>query len=197
MDFVKALCAAAFCTALAAPAYAATYNISFDGSFVDLSGTIDISTTGSFDPAGFDAVVTGYSITATTDGTNPFTFTETNSTFGPGTGTTITVSATDIILSTSETNRLALATLFLAADVATNNTRENLRLTTTQLGFRAPTNPTVPNTAFENITTPFTLAQVAPVAPVAPVPLPAGLPLLAVGIGLFAGLRWRKARSRA
>jgi hypothetical protein len=123
---------AAALAALALPAAAARYAVRIDGAVINLSGFIEIGATGTFALADFDAAVTSFSITASNNGVDPFTFTESDSSFASGSPTgassiTMTVTADGIaLLSASDATRAINTDIFLVTDGFVGGARPNL-----------------------------------------------------------------------
>jgi hypothetical protein len=167
-----------------------TYNVNFDGANIDLFGFIKTSATGTFSSTAFDALVTDFSITASQNGADPFTFTRLNSTWGPagfGSDVSITVDGSTIALSAPTGSTINSANAFLLANTLTNGARENLRIAQDQFGFRTPNPPDT--VVFDTVPTPFILADGGANV------TPEGDSLLLLGTGLLplAGLAvWRR-----
>ncbi|ARE40067.1 hypothetical protein RGUI_1926 [Rhodovulum sp. P5] len=165
---------------LAGAAHAATYSVDHDGPTIDIFGTIEFTGTGTYTLDAFGAALGGYSFTASNNGTLAYLFTDANSSMGGGIGSEITVevTASQILLWTTNTARYELDGFFVMADVITDGSRENLRLSTTELGYRTPDRDTI---VFEAATVPFVLAEIDTPT----VPIPASLPILAFGLGML------------
>lgn len=186
---------AGFCLLTASQSNAsATYNISLNGSTIDLSGFIETSALGTFSPTEFRSQLTDYSINASYNGTYAYIFNLANSTWGNsnymiGSNVSITVSATEIVLSASTGQNYAPENTFLLANVVTNGAGENLRLFQDQLGYRTPNPPDASPlfVIFETVPISFVLATASPV------PTPSAAWLLGSGLLGLIGVARRKA----
>lgn len=191
--FLRRLATVAVLACIAPYAQAATYNVSFDGAAIDLFGTIETSTLGTFSSAMFGAQVTDYSITASLNGASAFNFNSANSAWGGhgfGDNVSVTVTTSSILLSAPGGGDLDGGNLFLTANVATAGALENLRIFDGNLGFRPPIGATP--LAFEQVGAPFELAST-----IAPVPEPETYAMMLAGLGLLGFFARRRKQAAA
>jgi hypothetical protein len=185
------IAAASLLLSIVTPAHAGTiYNINFNGGTVDLSGFIETDALGTFSPTALDSMISNYSILASWNGANPFTFTKANSTWGEG---FLGAGANVIISILGGAFQLSAPTgydfnggnLFLLADnPAPDGIIQNLRIAQDHLGFRSSPDTMV----FETVSPTFTLG-------LARIPEPAPLPLMVSGLALIAVHLRRAART--
>lgn len=189
--FSKLFATATLLTAISAPVMAGNiYTVNYDGSNIDLTGTIETNAIGTFQPSALDALLIDYQITASQNGNFPFVFTKDNSTWGAtGNGSLINIIISASTITFSSPSSLGAIdqseNQFVRADIATNWTRENLRYYLDQLGFLPPS----PNDFIQDtVSTEFVLATLQ----TTPVDEPFDFLLLSMG---FIGLgiaRYRK-----
>jgi hypothetical protein len=184
----KTLAAASLAIASVMPAHAGTiYDVSFNGSKIDLSGFIETNAVGDFSPGDFDSQVLSYSLVASWNGFAPFTFTAANSTWGfnfEGANVVISILNGMISLSAPTGGDFDGGNGFLMADVATNGAQENLRLFQDHLGFRTSDPPNA--MLFDTLSGPFVLGKARAI------PEPASIATFAFGLMLF-GVTTRRA----
>jgi hypothetical protein len=181
MKIIRPIIAAASLLLSITHAHAGTiYNINFNGSTVDLSGFIETDALGTFSPTALDSLISNYSILASWNGANPFTFTKANSTWGEGflgAGANVIISILGgaFQLSAPTGNDFNGGNLFLFADnPASDGIIQNLRIAQNHFGFRSSPDTMV----FETVSPTFTFAT-------ARIPEPAPLPLMISGLALI------------
>lgn len=169
----------------------AIYDVNFNGGIIDLIGTIQVASFGLFSSSAFDANVIAYSLTASNNGANPFTFTESNSTWGSApypAYVSLTATAGVLTLTAPNGGNFESTNGLLLSDAPQpDGARPNLRFYSFYLGYR-PTglrNPVV----FENTHGPTFTLGIARVV----VPEPSTVVLL--GAGLFGLLVVRRRRA--
>lgn len=193
----RAICAGLLALGLpAGSVQGATYHIDIDGPVIDLSGTLEIGTTGTFALGEFDALVSSYAISVSNDGANAFLFTDANSSFGLAPPVTpsisVIVTATDIVLSsTSSYAGDRSDDILLASDDFVDGVRPNVIYNTDHVRYftHAPGAPYASAVTYRDDFGAEPLAF-ATTTPPGTVPLPAGAVLyVPLVIGLWAMAR--------
>jgi hypothetical protein len=167
----------------------ATYTVNFNGGTIDLAGTIQVSAFGLWSPQNFDANAVNYSITASSNGTSIFTFTNENSKWGGnvnGLLTTINATAGLLQLSGGGYDAGSALGIFLIATATTDGRVENLRLFSGgNIGYFPPIASGL-GLISEQVGDPFTLGTSSVV------PEPGTYALMAVGLLGLAAVRRRR-----